>query len=116
MPDLDAIRQLIEDLGHETTMSLMAVFKGDVDKRIDAVRTWLEHGGEIKDLRLHAHSLKGLCRTYGAPEGGDLAMALQDACERGDAADIRAKAEAVLARIPADTAAAIEAARGLEQA
>ena len=113
MPDMEIIRQLAHDVGADTALKLMAIFKDDADKRVQVIREYLEEGGDLQDLRIQAHSLKGLCRTYGAPRAGDVAMALQDACDAGDAVDIQAKAQVALDVIPGEVDAAIEAAQGL---
>lgn len=110
---MEAISQLIEDIGHKTTMKLMAAFKDDADKRIGAMREILTTDGDLQDLRIQAHSLKGLCLTYGAAQAGDVAMQLQQACDTGDDAQIRAKAQMALEVIPADVDATIAAARAL---
>ena len=116
MPDMEMIRQLAHDVGVDTALKLMAIFKDDVDKRVQAIRDYLAAGKDARDvqnLRLQAHSLKGLCRTYGAARAGDVAMELQDACDAGDATDIQAKAQVALDVIPGEVEAAIAAARGL---
>ena len=114
MPDMEIINQLAEDLGSDTVLKLMGVFKEDVDKRIIAIQGYLSaDGGDLQEIRIHAHSLKGLCRTYGAAQSGDVAMALQDACDAGDTAMIRTKAQAALEVIPAEVDAVIEVVRGL---
>ena len=115
MPDMTIIRQLAEDVGADTALMLMGIFKDDADQRVQAIRDYLAQGGELKDLRIQAHSLKGLCRTYGAAQGGDVAMALQEACDAGDEGDIRAKAAAALDVIPGEVEATIEAARALAE-
>lgn len=113
MPDMDIIHQLAEDVGAATALKLMAIFKDDADKRVQSVRNFLSGSGDVQDLRLQAHSLKGLCRTYGAAKGGDLAMELQDACDAGDTAAIQAKAKALVDIIPNEVEAAIAAVRSL---
>lgn len=113
MPDMEIIRQLANDIGADTALKLMAMFKDDADKRVQAIRDYLAETGDVQDLRLQAHSLKGLCRTYGAAQAGDVAMALQEACDNGDATDIQAQAQMALDVIPGDVDAAIEAVRSL---
>lgn len=115
MPDLEVIRQLADDVGADTAVRLMGIFKNDAETRIEAIRGYLAGQTEIDDLRLHAHSLKGLCRTYGVPRGGDVAVELQDACDGGDETVIKAKAQAALDIIPGEVAAAIQAARALAE-
>lgn len=114
MPDMEIINQLAEDLGSDTVLKLMGVFKEDVDKRIVAIQTYLStDDGDLQGIRIHAHSLKGLCRTYGAAHSGDMAMELQEACDAGDAVAIRKKAQAVLEVIPAEVDAVIKVVRAL---
>lgn len=113
MPDMEIIRQLAADVGADTALKLMGIFKDDVDKRVQAIRDYLGGDKDVDDLRLHAHSLKGLCRTYGAAQAGDVATELQEACDAGDTAAIRAKAQVAVDIIPGEVDAAIEAARGL---
>ncbi len=100
MTDMTIIRQLTEDVGTDTTLMLMGIFKTDADTRIKAIRDCLANGFDVNTLRMQAHSLKGLCRTYGASNGGDAAMALQDACDTGEPEAIRIKAQAALDIIP----------------
>ena len=113
MPDETTIKQLAEDVGADTALRLMGIFKSDADTRLQAVRDYLDGTGEMKDLRIHAHSLKGLCLTYGAPDGAQAALELQDACDDGDPAQIEAKARALLDVAPDDVAATIRAAEDL---
>ncbi len=116
MPNLDILKQLIADVGADTALNLLDIFKDDADKRLAAIADYLENGGDVAHLRVQAHSLKGLCRTYGAPDGGEAAWMLQDACDAGASeADIRALAEAALKIIPVDMAAAIDAAHALHK-
>ena len=109
MPDLEIIHQLIEDVGRDAALKLMTLFKSDVEKRIQAIRDYQKNGGDIPDLRLQAHSLKGLCRTYGAAKAGDVAMELQAACDAGDTEAIQRKTQEILNIIPGEVDAAIEA-------
>lgn len=113
MPDMDIIHQLAEDVGAATALKLMAIFKDDADKRIQSVRNFLANAGDVQDLRLQAHSLKGLCRTYGAAKGGDAAAELQEACDAGDAVNIQAKAQMLVSIVPDEVEAAIAAVRSL---
>lgn len=115
MPDMEIIHQLAEDLGADTALKLMAVFKSDADARVQTIRDYRMNGGDIEELRIQAHSLKGLCRTYGAASAGDVAMELQNACDAGDATAIQRKAQEALDIIPGDVDAAIEAVRALAQ-
>jgi HPt (histidine-containing phosphotransfer) domain-containing protein len=108
---MDIIHQLAEDVGAGTALKLMAIFKNDVDKRAQSVRDFLANPVDVQDLRLQAHSLKGLCRTYGAAKSGDAAMELQDACDAGDAADIQAKAKTLISILPDEVEATIAAVR-----
>lgn len=109
MPDMEILQQLADDVGADTALMLMGIFKEDANTRVAFVRTFSESGGDIEDLRIQAHSLKGLCRTYGAAAGGDAAMALQNACDTGDEALINDNVRAALNIIPADIDAAIDA-------
>lgn len=113
MPDLATIKQLADDVGPETALRLMGIFKTDADNRLQAVRDYLDGAVELKDLRIHAHSLKGLCMTYGAPDGGRAALELQDACDAEDLPAIQAKAQILLDTAPGDIAATIDAAKAL---
>ena len=105
MPNLDTLRQHIEDLGVESTHKLVEMFYADVQKRIAFIQDYQENGGDLKELHLNAHSLKGLCRTYGAEQGGEAAMELQSACEGDDEALIQEKIQLVLSIVPADSKA-----------
>jgi len=113
VPDLDTLRQLARDVGVDTALKLLQIFKADADRRIAAVGAYLQGGQDVADLRLQAHSLKGLCQTYGASEGGEAAANLEDACQDGDAADIRSKAQAAFDIIPQNVAATLRAAESL---
>lgn len=113
MPDIEIIRQLAEDIGADTALKLMDVFKRDTEKRLQAVREHQANGGARDELRMQAHSLKGLCRTYGAAHAGDVAMALQVACDEGDDDAIPAKIQDALDVIPGEVDAAIAAMRQL---
>ena len=80
----------------------MGVFETGARKHIAAVRAYFEEGDEIRELRRHAHSLKGLCLTYGATDGAEAAEALQEACDSDDADIIQAAGQAALTIIPKD--------------
>lgn len=109
MPDMEIIQQLANDVGVDTALMLMGIFKDDANTRVAIVRSYNESGGDLKDLRIQAHSLKGLCRTYGAAQAGDVAMELQEACDGNDDGLIAEKVRAVLDIIPGDVEAAIAA-------
>jgi len=110
---MEIIRQLADDVGADTALKLMGIFKTDVDTRVQAIRDYQTHGGDLQDLRIQAHSLKGLCRTYGAARGGDVAMELQAACDANDTSAIQAKTQEALDVIPSDVEATIAAATSL---
>lgn len=114
MPDLDTLRQLAKDVGTDTALKLLQIFKADADKRIAAVGAYLQGDQDVAALRIQAHSLKGLCQTYGATEGGEVAAQLEDACDNNNATDIRAKAQTAFDLIPQDVAATLNAAESLK--
>jgi len=114
VPDLDILRQLTSDVGADTALKLLGMFKVDADKRVAVIGAYLQHNGAISDLRIQAHSLKGLCNTYGAVDGGEAARVLQEACELGDADDIRAKAKTAFDTISRDIEATLKAAQTLK--
>lgn len=114
MPDLDILRQLAHDVGVDTALRLLGIFKDDADRRVAAIKDYLDNGGEIADLRIQAHSLKGLCLTYGAPDGGQAARILQDACDAGNIAEIQSKAEAAYTIITDEIEATMLAAQTLK--
>lgn len=109
MADLSTLRQLIADVGPDTAQKLLDVFQDGSLKHLQSVRDYLEHGGELSDLRRYAHSLKGLCLTYGASDGGKAAEALQEACDTNDSAQIQASAETALDVISKDIEETLEA-------
>ncbi|MCW8915022.1 MAG: Hpt domain-containing protein [Magnetovibrio sp.] len=113
MPDLNTLRQLVTDVGPDTAQRLLGVFKDDVEKRIAVVSDLIDNGNDLDNLRRQAHSLKGLCSTYGALTGEKIAEELQDACDMGDQGTITAKAKAALNIIPSDVNATLEAAKKL---
>jgi len=63
VPDLDILRQLANDVGTDTALKLLGVFKADADKRVAVIGAYLQGGDDASDLRIQAHSLKGLCNT-----------------------------------------------------
>lgn len=114
MSDLDILRQLANDVGTDTALKLLDIFKADADKRVAVIGAYLQGDDDASDLRIQAHSLKGLCNTYGAVDGGEAARALQEACEQGDADDIRAKAKTAFDTIRRDIEATLKAAQILK--
>jgi len=114
VPDLDILRQLASDVGTDTALKLLGIFKADADKRIAVIAAYLQGDDDASHLRIQAHSLKGLCNTYGAVEGGEAARVLQEACELGDADDIRAKAKTAFDTISRDIDATLKAAQILK--
>jgi len=111
--DHDILHQLIVDVGADTALRLMGIFKQDVDKRLGALNRYLQNDSSVEELHRHAHSLKGLCDTYGAKMGGDAAKALQEACNHGDIEDIRTKVQAALDIIPNDAEATTQTLKGI---
>jgi len=109
MPDMNILRQLANDVGADTALTLMGIFKKDTDTRIAHIRFFLENGGDEKDLRIHAHSLQSLCLTYGATAGSAAARDLEEACDGTDPAHIAALAQAAVNIIPADVTATMTA-------
>lgn len=107
MPNMEIIQQLVKDVGLEGAQKLIGMFQDDVIKRIQIIQDHVDQGGDLKDLHLQAHSLKGLCRTYGAIQGGEAAMELQAACDSEDKNLIQEKALAALNIIPVDMKAAV---------
>ncbi|MBF0248212.1 MAG: Hpt domain-containing protein [Alphaproteobacteria bacterium] len=100
MADTDILEQMISDIGAGAVVSLMDIFQKDADTRLAAVADYLEHGGDVAQLRKQAHSLKGLCLTYGATAAGDAARVLQAACDGDDEAQIREAARTVVDTAP----------------
>ena len=117
MPDFDILRQLASDVGTDTALKLLQLFQADTQKRLNRVNAEIQSGGEvdISDLRLQAHSLRGLCLTYGATDGAHAAQALFEACDVGEIQDILDKAHAALATIRQDIAATLEMAQNLKE-
>ena len=111
MPDLDILDQLVHDVGADTALKLLEIFKNDADARIAKIDDYLQNGGDIAELRIQAHSLKGLCLTYGAVEGGEAARALQDACDGANETEVRAQAQAARDILKQDIAATLTAAQ-----
>jgi len=114
VPDTNILRQLVKDVGADTALKLLDGFKADADKRVAVIGAYLQDGGDASDLRIQAHSLKGLCNTYGAVDGGEAARMLQEACEHANAADIDAKAKAAFDIISQDIDATLNAAHMLK--
>ncbi len=88
MADETLIQQMITDVGAENMMELFGQFQKDVKERLVLLETLIDEQGDTVDMRLHAHSLKGLCRTYGAPEGAETALALEQACDTANRDEI----------------------------
>ena len=109
MPDINTLHQLVADVGKDTAQRLLGVFEKGSLKHLDAVQDYFENGGELQELRRHAHSLKGLCLTYGALDGGKAAEVLQDACDTNDAAQIRTAGDDALSIISKDIEETLEA-------
>jgi len=105
VPNIEILQQLIKDIGLEPAQKLINMFQKDVDERLDFIHEHLETGGDVKALRDQAHTLKGLCLSYGAKLGSEAAKDLQEACNDGDESLIQAKAHAALEIIPIDVKA-----------
>ena len=113
MSDIHTLRQLVSDVGKDTAQQLLDIFQTGSLKHLEAVRDHMDNGGDLRELRRHAHSLKGLCQTYGALDGGQAAEALQDAVDANDPARIQACAEAALDITPKDIEETLEAFQAL---
>lgn len=114
MTDIATLEQLVRDVGIDTALKLLDIFENDVEKRLAAIQNCLRQNADSTELRFQAHSLKGLCRTYGALAGADSAMRLQDACDRGETDTLAQLAQDVCDTVPADIAAVMVAARALK--
>ena|GEM_PF-1735000 len=114
MPNIEALKQLIEDMGLESAQKLICMFHEDALKRTQIIQDYVDNGGDIKTLLIQAHTLKGMCRTYGAMKAGDAAMDLQNACDDNDEVLIRKTALIALDVIPADVKASFHFMRTLD--
>ncbi len=106
MTDKALIEQMIADVGAENVMELFGQFKLDVNDRMSLLDALVNSHGDPAAMRLHAHSLKGLCRTYGAPEGAEVALALEQACDTADHEAIAKCYELLVRNLPATVDAA----------
>lgn len=109
MPNLDALRQLVNDVGADTAAVLLKAFQSDAEKRLGAIEAYLTGGGEVEEVRRHAHSLKGLCGTYGASDAELIARDLETACRGGNDTEIQTLARTALGTIPQDIEATLNA-------
>jgi len=107
MPHIETLQQLVANVGKESALKLILMFQKDVEKHIKSMQENIDNNEPINDLRFHSHSLKGLCRTYGAQIAGDAAQDLQIACDNNDKAEIILATKKAFIYIPADAKAAV---------
>ncbi|MBL4691819.1 MAG: Hpt domain-containing protein [Magnetovibrio sp.] len=105
---MSCIEQLVEDVGLESAQRLIGMFRDDVADRIKFIEGFVDNNmGDLKELHRHAHTLKGMCMTYGALKGAEAANELQEICEVNDEALILEKSLAALNIIPFDVKAVV---------
>ena len=84
MPDRRILEEMIESVGTDGLRELFDIFKADAVMRLDEIKAQKNGDGDLATLKRHAHSLKGVCRTYGLPLSGDLASDLEQAADAKD--------------------------------
>ena len=102
MPDKAAIEEMINAVGKDGMRELYEIFKTDAAMRLDEINNRKNSDGDLAVFKRHAHSLKGVCRTYGLPNSGELAFELEQAIEKKSPAEILQTAEKVLAFVPGE--------------
>ena len=102
MPDRRILEEMIESVGTDGLRELFDIFKADALMRLDEIKAQKNTSDELATLKRHAHSLKGVCRTYGLPLSGDLAFDLEQAADEKDPAAILKAADKVLEIVPGE--------------
>ena len=102
MPDRAILEEMVSSVGVDGLRELFEIFKTDVAMRLDEIKARKNADGDLAVLRRHAHSLKGVCRTYGLPLSGDIAFDLEQAVDGGDPAAILKAADKVLEIVPGE--------------
>ncbi|MDH5188587.1 MAG: Hpt domain-containing protein [Rhodospirillaceae bacterium] len=102
MPDRRTIEEMIDAVGKDGMRELYDVFKSDAIMRLNEIRDRKNADGDLSVLKRHAHSLKGVCRTYGLPDSGELAFDLEQTIDTGIPEKILQAAEKVLLSVPGD--------------
>ncbi len=107
MPDRAILEEMMSSVGVDGLRELYEIFKSDATMRLDEINTRKNlskenSGDELLVLKRHAHSLKGVCRTYGLPISGDLAFDLEQAIDGGDHQSILKAANRVLEIVPGE--------------
>ncbi|MCK5165967.1 MAG: Hpt domain-containing protein [Rhodospirillaceae bacterium] len=110
MPNRVILEEMVSSVGVDGLRELYEIFKSDATMRLDEInsrKNAIKNLGENSDddlaiLKRHAHSLKGVCRTYGLPVSGDLAFDLEQAIDSGDPQTILEAADKVLGVVPGE--------------
>lgn len=107
MPDRTILEEMISSVGVDGLRELYEIFKSDAAMRLDEINARKNvsedsDDGDLVILRRHAHSLKGVCRTYGLPISGDIAFDLEQAIDSGDHQAILKAADRVLEIVPGE--------------
>ena len=106
MPDRTILEEMISSVGVDGLRELYEIFKSDAAMRLDEINARKNvseaSDGDLAILRRHAHSLKGVCRTYGLPISGDIAFDLEQAIDGGDHQTILKAADRVLEIVPGE--------------
>ncbi|MDH3336035.1 MAG: Hpt domain-containing protein [Rhodospirillaceae bacterium] len=100
MPDRRTIEEMIDAVGKDGMRELYDVFKADAAMRLDEIRKRKNADDDLVAFKRHAHSLKGVCRTYGLPDSGELAFVLEQAISAENREEILIAAEKALLHIP----------------
>lgn len=102
MPDRITIEEMIDAVGKDGMRELYEVFKSDVAMRLIEIAERKNAEGDLSVFKRHAHSLKGVCRTYGMPRSGELAFELEQAIANELPSEILQAAEKVLSFVPGE--------------
>ena len=116
MTDLVPVQQLIDHVGIDKALELLEIFKQDAQKRLSFMEAYLDgQNGDVAELRRQAHSLKGMCRTYGAVTSGNAAERLQTACDENQIDQIEPLISRLIATLPANIEAVITAVHQIKE-
>lgn len=103
--DLQVIARLVEDLGRESVVDLLDLFRTESERRRHSIEAAVADGDPAAVCH-EAHALKGSSLTFGACKLGALALKMEQAGRRGDLDGLAMDLPAI-ARLTAETQAAL---------
>ena len=87
MIDVDGVRQVRSNLPEPVWTGLVDTAMGEIRESLIGAETALETG-DWDCLRYHSHRIKGIARTFAAPQMAHLAGSIEERADSDSACDV----------------------------